>query len=688
MKLRATLTTIILACCLALLSLSPVQIGSLINATVAAFTTIPLPKGAGICGVISAYTPATSSATGSIRIAGLTYTIAPNTVLPSLAVGQDRCFSFCFNANGQITGGDGFQGYNVSLVCGMVTDFSKSLGGVAGSVTIGGAKVRIAPGTFLNGQDQVAPGSNTCLVPFATGEMAGPSSYFLPSPTHKQVRIPTTVHGTIFGSSQDDVFNLPDPTILTLDSDQASVFQVGPQTFGRTVSAESSKIEGFSYSTPNSTLQAISCTESFWDIVMEIASRDITDGDMVTLNLLDSNKNVAQQIAMFTIQNGGAQVTKLHPDVKLLGNGMDTRGIGYFAPFVIFAGNSGTRTVPLTLVFSTSSPAFMGCFQLSVEVKRGGNIGTTTVVIENLVVKRMERPGDRNTSVALGLLTNLIGWYPTGKVCDFVCWQCTSTPTPTPPAGLSGYVYCDNNNNGIKESGELGLKDVVISLFDKDGNFIKNTTTNSDGAYNFPNLPAGTYTVIETQPSGVSDGKESAGNCYGLVENDKISGIVLAAGASCSDYNFGEICGVKCDTICWRATQFFITNIRYLPGGAILIPGVNANNPSGIQQSTDAIRSALQSPAGSIKREYVTAQLSMAYSGGTGSPVVFNAFWSALSCSGISFNPVTLSNGVTLTSSSLLDTLVTQTNLAIKENRSSDAAALAGIWALLNGRCG
>jgi hypothetical protein len=32
-----------------------------------------------------------------------------------------------------------------------------------------------------------------------------------------------------------------------------------------------------------------------------------------------------------------------------------------------------------------------------------------------------------------------------------------------------------------------------------------------------------------------------------------------------------------------------------------------------------------------------TAQLSLAANGGSGSPVVFNVFWSPLSCSGISF---------------------------------------------------
>lgn len=684
MKLRTTLAVLALTLSLILLSLSSTKIGSLLTSSAAA---APLPTGAGICGTVSAYTPATGNSTGSIKIAGLTYVIARGATIPAVSVGQDRCFSFCFNGDGQITGGEGFSGYNISLVCGIVTSFSKSIGGVAGSVNIGGAKVRIAPGTYLGGQDQVSPGSNTCLIPEAAGDLVGPNSFFMQSPSHKQVRIPALVHGRTFGTNpQDDSFNLPEPTILTLNSDQASVFQVGPQTFGRTVLAEGTKVEGFSYATPNSTLQALSCTESFWDIVMEIAGSGVTDGDMVTFNLLDTNKNVAQQVAMFTVQNGGAEVTKLHPDVKLQDNGMNTKGVGHFARFLIGAGAAGTRTAPLTLIFSTTSTAFMNCYQLAVEIKRGNNIGTTTVVIENIVVKRMERLGDRETNVALGLQTNSIGWYPSGRVCDFICWPCITEPKLS---GISGFVYCDNNDNGVKESGEAGISGVTINL---SGPVSRTTKTLSDGSYSFDNLPAGTYTVTEVQPGGVTDGKDTAGSCGGIVENDKISSIVLAGGASCSNYNFGEGCGttIKCDTICWRATQFFLTNIRYLPGGTVLISGVNANNPIGIQQGTDAIKIALQGGSGGMQKlnkEFVTAQLSLAYSGGSGSPVVFNTFWSALSCSGIAFAPVTLSNGVTLAPSSLLDTLVTQTTLAIKENRFNDMGALADIWKMLNGRC-
>jgi hypothetical protein len=80
-------------------------------------------------------------------------------------------------------------------------------------------------------------------------------------------------------------------------------------------------------------------------------------------------------------------------------------------------------------------------------------------------------------------------------------------------------------------------------------------------------------------------------------------------------------------------------------------------------------------------------QLSFANVGGTGSPRVFDTFWSPLKCSGIRFQPVTLSNGVTITEESVLDVLFTQAVLAIKQNRTADFVPLANIIALLNGRC-
>ncbi len=696
MKRRTALMIVVVACCLALLTSIPSGSMPFLQklALMAVQAFAPPPTGAKVCGVVSAYLPATPSAAGSLTIGGLTYAIVPGTGLSGVSLNSDQCFSFCFDASGRINAinGSSSAGQNISQVCGIVTSFSPSLGGVSGSITIGGAKIRIAPGIKLPGQDQVAPGSNTCLVVAGAGNLANYGSIFYQNLSPKQVRVAQVTQGTIFGpDNQVDVFGLPDPMILTLDSDQASVFTVGPQTFGRLLPLQAAKIEGFSFSVPNATVQALSCTDSFWDGEMQIASNGVTDGDMVTVSLLNPDKSVAQQIAMFTLGNGGATLTSLHPAVKVKVNGGDIKGVGQFLPFIIPAGSSGNRTHNITFALSTSSPAFKGCFQFAVEIKRASGAGTVSVVLDSVTVKRMETQDDRYVSIDSGLTTGSIGWYPTGKVCEFVCWPCQKLP-----GGISGYVYCDTNKNGVKDSGEGGLSNVEVRLLNASGQATSQIAkTNNDGLYQF-SVPAGTYGVLEVQPSSggvTADGQDAKGNCGGDVGNDIITNIVVGDGGVCANYNFGEMCDtvIKCDTICWRATQYWISNSRYLPGGTVLISGVNANNPVGIQQNLPAVRQALQGGASAmqrINREYVTAQISMAAQGGGGSPVVFNTFWSALSCSRISFAPVTLSNGVTLSPISLLDTLNTQTVLAIKENRHADMFQLADIWALLNGKCG
>lgn len=697
MKIRNRLALSALFFCLAWLGWSSSKIASVIissSRASAAAAVAPAPMGARVCGLVSAYSPATGGAAGSIKIGGVSFAIAPGTGLTGLAVGQDVCMPFCFDGAGLISGQNGpaTAGQGLAQICGIVTNFSASAGGVNGSVTIGGAKIRLPQGTYFAGQNQVAPGSNSCLFPIGVGDQVGASSFFIQNSSPKQIRIPSLVRGQTF-DSQEDNFYLPEPTILTLDADNATVFPVNGSTFGKVLSSERPKVEGFSYSTPYSTVQALSCNESFWDMEFEIAGKGATEGDMVTVNLLNSNKTIAQQLAMLTIENGGASLKSLHPEVKLLANGIATKGLNYFAPFLIGAGESGLRTIPLALALSTSSSAFNGCYQLAIEIKRAGGAGTTTVVVENVIVKRMERPGDRDINIGFGQITGGVGWYPSGKICEFICWPCNVQP---PPCGsISGLVFCDSNGNGVKDSGEAAIAGVEIKLVGAGGT--RTTNTLADGSYRFDGVCAGTYTLIETQPTGSpvsGDGKAYAGTCGGDAGVNTISSIPVPNNANCVNYNFAEKCDapmpVKCDTICWRQTQFFITNIQHLPGGTVLIYGVNSNNPVGTVTSTNAIRQALYggtSVTARFNKEYITGQLSQLYAGGGGSPVVFNTLWSALSCSGISFGPVTLSNGVTLSSASLLDTLVTQSNLAIRQNRTQDMAALADIWALLNGRC-
>ena len=106
-------------------------------------------------------------------------------------------------------------------------------------------------------------------------------------------------------------------------------------------------------------------------------------------------------------------------------------------------------------------------------------------------------------------------------------------------AGLSGYVYDDLNDNGIKNGGEAGIGSVTITL--NGCSVSRTTTTDGAGFYQFIGIPAcASYTLTQTQPAGYSDGKDTAGSLGGTAGNDVISAINVGATQFGTDYNFGE----------------------------------------------------------------------------------------------------------------------------------------------------
>jgi uncharacterized repeat protein (TIGR01451 family) len=129
------------------------------------------------------------------------------------------------------------------------------------------------------------------------------------------------------------------------------------------------------------------------------------------------------------------------------------------------------------------------------------------------------------------------------------------------PSSIGGTVYVDKNKNGVFDSGESVLKNVVVTLkgTDMSGNFVtKTATTDTNGNYRFSDLVAGTYRLVETQPNFYKDGQESIGTHGGYtgenpgpltVPNDVTTnevkdlflGIELGSGVQANDYDFGEL---------------------------------------------------------------------------------------------------------------------------------------------------
>src|SRR5262245_3059305 len=67
------------------------------------------------------------------------------------------------------------------------------------------------------------------------------------------------------------------------------------------------------------------------------------------------------------------------------------------------------------------------------------------------------------------------------------------------PASLSGFVYRDIDNDGNRDANEPGYGGAVVTL---SGPVNLRAVTAANGSYSFTDLPAGTYTLTETQLLG------------------------------------------------------------------------------------------------------------------------------------------------------------------------------------------
>ncbi|GIW92545.1 MAG: hypothetical protein KatS3mg110_0586 [Pirellulaceae bacterium] len=110
------------------------------------------------------------------------------------------------------------------------------------------------------------------------------------------------------------------------------------------------------------------------------------------------------------------------------------------------------------------------------------------------------------------------------------------------PSPISGYVYLDVNNNGIKDPQERGVGNVRVDLVDTSTNTVLETKrTDHTGFYEFVVMRPGTYRIVEHTPRLIMDGLDSIGTHGGTVENDQFTiTLELPGGINSRNNNFGE----------------------------------------------------------------------------------------------------------------------------------------------------
>jgi len=144
-----------------------------------------------------------------------------------------------------------------------------------------------------------------------------------------------------------------------------------------------------------------------------------------------------------------------------------------------------------------------------------------------------------------------------------------------------------------------------------------------------------------------------------------------------------QVARPACSVVCQRSPQFYLNNINRLPAGIVTIAG------SGIQSSITTRNAALMrlvlgggiSAQARFNQQFVATQLSLLSRPGTDSA----ALQSLLSCYGLDFAPVRLSNGSTLGPSSSFGELLSQARNSAHVGDTGDLLALAAILGQLNG---
>lgn len=123
---------------------------------------------------------------------------------------------------------------------------------------------------------------------------------------------------------------------------------------------------------------------------------------------------------------------------------------------------------------------------------------------------------------------------------------------------LGNYVWEDKNKNGIKDSNETGINNVLVNLYDSSGTtLLAYTRTGYDqngnpGYYNFPDLPGGTYKLEFIPPSGQGyyvtaqgfDSKAVSGTTSDSTYCGVISNIALGANDTAEDAGFYRKCSI------------------------------------------------------------------------------------------------------------------------------------------------
>ncbi len=196
------------------------------------------------------------------------------------------------------------------------------------------------------------------------------------------------------------------------------------------------------------------------------------------------------------------------------------------------APNDGTAVLIDVIANDTSAPD--GSQTLTITDTSQGSAGGT-VAIEGNKLKYTAKEGTTGTETITYTITDSDGLTDTATVTVTVADASDNT--------ISGFVYIDADGDGTRDSGEVGVPGVLVTLTGTDnfGNAVNRTAlTSDDGSYTFETLSSGTYQLTERQPLALADGEDSSGVANAVVADDVISNIEVSDSGVFDENNFGE----------------------------------------------------------------------------------------------------------------------------------------------------
>ena len=299
---------------------------------------------------------------------------------------------------------------------------------------------------------------------------------------------------------------------------------------------------------PTATDDTIKVNQNVSNFVLDVLGNDKSDPDTGETLTITSKSNPSHG----TLVLEGGQL-KYTPTAGF-------RGADTFT-YTISDGHGGTATATVNLQVATSNvppnanddtATTKKNVAIDIDVLKNDNTGADTG--ETLTITAVTQPTNGKTTIVNGKVhyepkagftgTDTFTYTIKDDVGTTDTATVTVTIAPTEPSSLGGLVFLDLNNNGLKDPSEPVLTGVTITLTGKDqGGAAVNKTATTDmaGHYQFTALEPGDYTVTESQPAFMIDGRAFPSSLGTTLSSNAISVKLTGEGTNANALNFSEL---------------------------------------------------------------------------------------------------------------------------------------------------